>query len=188
MSKLVIFSAPSGSGKSTIIKELLRFPDLNFAFSISTTSRNPRGEEQNGVDYHFVSAEVFKKQIQENAFLEWEEVYKDTFYGTYKSEIERLTKLNKNILFDIDVFGGINIKKQFGEKALAIFVQPPSLEVLKERLEARNTDSAEKIAIRLAKASHEMEQSVHFDAIIVNDNLQKTIEKTLEIVHNFLKN
>lgn len=187
MAKLIIFSAPSGSGKTTIVHELLKQPDLNLSFSISTTSREPRGKEKDGVDYYFISVEEFKKRIENNEFLEWEEVYTDNFYGTYKSEIERLNTLGKNILFDIDVFGGINVKKLFGNQALSIFIQPPSIDELRRRLENRQTDSAEKIMMRLAKAQKEMEQAIHFDQIIINDNLQTAIKQTEKVIRDFLK-
>ncbi|WP_264845346.1 guanylate kinase [Capnocytophaga catalasegens] len=187
MNKLIIFSAPSGSGKTTIVRELLKCKDLNLSFSISTTSREPRGQEQNGIDYYFISVEAFKKQIENQEFLEWEEVYTKTFYGTSKKEIERLWQLRKNILLDIDVFGGINVKKQFGTKALSLFIQPPSIDILRQRLENRQTDSAEKIAIRLAKAQKEMEQAIHFDQIIVNDNLATAVAQTEKIIRNFLE-
>lgn len=187
MTKLIIFSAPSGSGKTTIVRELLKQPDLNLSFSVSTTSREPRGAEKNGVDYYFISVEEFKKRIENNEFLEWEEVYTNNFYGTYKSEIERLNTLGKNILFDIDVFGGINVKKLFGNQALSIFIQPPSIDELRRRLENRQTDSAEKIMMRLAKAQKEMEQAIHFDQIIINDNLQTAIKQTEKVIRDFLK-
>lgn len=187
MTKLIIFSAPSGSGKTTIVRELLKQPDLNLSFSVSTTSREPRGAEKNGVDYYFISVEEFKKHIENNEFLEWEEVYTNNFYGTYKSEIERLNTLGKNILFDIDVFGGINVKKLFGNQALSIFIQPPSIDELRRRLENRQTDSAEKIMMRLAKAQKEMEQAIHFDQIIINDNLQTAIKQTEKVIRDFLK-
>lgn len=187
MTKLIIFSAPSGSGKTTIVRELLKQPDLNLSFSISTTSREPRGKEKDGVDYYFISVEEFKKHIENNEFLEWEEVYTNNFYGTYKSEIERLNTLGKNILFDIDVFGGINVKKLFGNQALSIFIQPPSIDELRRRLENRQTDSAEKIMMRLAKAQKEMEQAIHFDQIIINDNLQTAIKQTEKVIRDFLK-
>lgn len=187
MTKLIIFSAPSGSGKTTIVRELLKQPDLNLSFSISTTSREPRGKEKDGVDYYFISVEEFKKRIENNEFLEWEEVYTNNFYGTYKSEIERLNTLGKNILFDIDVFGGINVKKLFGNQALSIFIQPPSIDELRRRLENRQTDSAEKIMMRLAKAQKEMEQAIHFDQIIINDNLQTAIKQTEKVIRDFLK-
>ena len=157
-SRIIIFSAPSGSGKSSIIKELLKEEDLNLAFSISTTSRIPRGKEQNGVEYYFISVDEFKEKIDKQAFIEWQEVYAGNFYGTYQSEIDRLSSLGKNIVFDLDVFGGINLKKIFGKQALSIFIQPPSLEELKKRLEKRNTETIEKIQIRIDKAKYELEQ------------------------------
>lgn len=188
MSKLIIFSAPSGSGKSTIVRELLKNEDFNLSFSISTTSRQPRGQEQNGVEYYFISVQEFKERIEKNDFLEWEEVYADTFYGTYRSEIQRLKSMNKNIIFDIDVFGGMNLKKQFGAEALSIFIQPPSLEELRRRLENRQTETAEKIEMRLAKAQEELAQAVHFDKVIVNDDLPTAISQTEAIIREFLKN
>ncbi|MDO4879947.1 MAG: guanylate kinase [Capnocytophaga sp.] len=185
--KLIIFSAPSGSGKTTIIRELLSLTDLNLGFSISTTSRTPRGKEQNGVDYYFISTEEFKTQIQQNLFLEWQEVYANNFYGTYKSEIERLGKEGKNVLFDIDVFGGINVKKQFGDRALSIFIQPPSVEELQKRLENRQTESPEKIQMRISKAEQEIKQASHFDVVIINDDLQKAVQEAEKIIRDFLK-
>ena len=170
-SRIIIFSAPSGSGKSSIIKELLKEEDLNLAFSISTTSRIPRGKEQNGVEYYFISVDEFKEKIDKQAFIEWQEVYAGNFYGTYQSEIDRLSSLGKNIVFDLDVFGGINLKKIFGKQALSIFIQPPSLEELKKRLEKRNTETIEKIQIRIDKAKYELEQSIYFDRLIINYDL-----------------
>ncbi|MEB3005818.1 guanylate kinase [Capnocytophaga sp. G2] len=185
-SKIIIFSAPSGSGKSTIIRELLKHPDLNLAFSISTTSRIPRGNEQHGVEYYFISVDDFKKKIEEKAFIEWQEVYAGNYYGTYQSEIDRLFSLGKNIIFDLDVFGGINLKKHFKEQALSIFVQPPSLEELKKRLEKRNTETIEKIEMRIAKAKYEMEQASHFDRLIINDDLSQSVNEALQMIRNFL--
>lgn len=188
MSKLIVFSAPSGSGKTSILREILeKSPDLNLSFSISTTSRLPRGAEQNGTDYYFISKEEFQQKIQQQAFLEWQEVYADNFYGTYKTEIDRLSNLGKNILFDIDVFGAINIKKQFGEKALLLFIQPPSIQELQNRLEKRNTESAEKIQMRIQKAQQEMEQVPFFDEVIVNDDFSVAVEQTEKIIRNFLE-
>ena len=185
-SRIIIFSAPSGSGKSSIIKELLKEEDLNLAFSISTTSRIPRGKEQNGVEYYFISVDEFKEKIDKQAFIEWQEVYAGNFYGTYQSEIDRLSSLGKNIVFDLDVFGGINLKKHFGDKALAIFLQPPSLEELKKRLEHRKTDTPEKIAMRIDKAAYEIEQAAYFDKIVVNDNLQVCVEEVAQLIRTFL--
>ncbi|WP_314204371.1 guanylate kinase [Capnocytophaga bilenii] len=186
MNKLIIFSAPSGSGKTTIVKHLLAIKPLNLAFSISATSRAPRGEEQHGKEYYFLSAETFKKRIADNDFLEWEEVYKDFYYGTLKEEVERLWAMGKNIVFDIDVAGGLRIKKQFPKQTLAIFIQPPSIAVLEERLRARNTESDEKIAMRLAKAEQELAAAHQFDVIIKNDGLQKALDEAERIVTEFI--
>ncbi|EKY07369.1 guanylate kinase [Capnocytophaga sp. oral taxon 332 str. F0381] len=186
MNKLIIFSAPSGSGKTTIVKHLLAIKPLNLAFSISATSRAPRGEEQHGKEYYFLSAETFKKRIADNDFLEWEEVYKDFYYGTLKEEVERLWSMGKNIVFDIDVAGGLRIKKQFPKQTLAIFIQPPSIAVLEERLRARNTESNEKIAMRLAKAEQELAAAHQFDVIIKNDGLQKALDEAERIVTEFI--
>lgn len=187
MGKVIIFSAPSGSGKTTLVRELLKRNEFDFGFSISTTSRAPRGEEQHGKEYYFISASEFKEKIANGDFLEWEEVYADHFYGTTKAEITRLQSAGKVILFDIDVFGGINVKKYFQEKALSLFIQPPSIAILRHRLEARNTDSPEKIAMRLEKASQEIEQAQHFDKIIINDDLETAVQELLAIVRDFLK-
>ena len=186
-SRIIIFSAPSGSGKSSIIKELLKEEDLNLAFSISTTSRIPRGKEQNGVEYYFISVDEFKEKIDKQAFIEWQEVYTGNFYGTYQSEIDRLSSLGKNIVFDLDVFGGINLKKIFGKQALSIFIQPPSLEELKKRLEKRNTETIEKIQIRIDKAKYELEQSIYFDRLIINDDLSESVKEASQMIRNFLK-
>lgn len=186
-SRIIIFSAPSGSGKSSIIKELLKEEDLNLAFSISTTSRIPRGKEQNGVEYYFISVDEFKEKIDKQAFIEWQEVYVGNFYGTYQSEIDRLSSLGKNIVFDLDVFGGINLKKIFGKQALSIFIQPPSLEELKKRLEKRNTETIEKIQIRIDKAKYELEQSVYFDRLIINEDLSESVKEASQMIRNFLK-
>lgn len=186
-SRIIIFSAPSGSGKSSIIKELLKEEDLNLAFSISTTSRIPRGKEQNGVEYYFISVDEFKEKIDKQAFIEWQEVYVGNFYGTYQSEIDRLSSLGKNIVFDLDVFGGINLKKIFGKQALSIFIQPPSLEELKKRLEKRNTETIEKIQIRIDKAKYELEQSIYFDRLIINEDLSESVKEVSQMIRNFLK-
>lgn len=186
-SRIIIFSAPSGSGKSSIIKELLKEEDLNLAFSISTTSRIPRGKEQNGVEYYFISVDEFKEKIDKQAFIEWQEVYAGNFYGTYQSEIDRLSSLRKNIVFDLDVFGGINLKKIFGKQALSIFIQPPSLEELKKRLEKRNTETIEKIQIRIDKAKYELEQSIYFDRLIINEDLSESVKEASQMIRNFLK-
>ena len=186
-SRIIIFSAPSGSGKSSIIKELLKEEDLNLAFSISTTSRIPRGKEQNGVEYYFISVDEFKEKIDKQAFIEWQEVYVGNFYGTYQSEIDRLSSLGKNIVFDLDVFGGINLKKIFGKQALSIFIQPPSLEELKKRLEKRNKETIEKIQIRIDKAKYELEQSIYFDRLIINEDLSESVKEASQMIRNFLK-
>ena len=184
--KLVVFSAPSGSGKSTIVNYLLG-QNLGLEFSISATSRQPRGTEQHGVEYYFLSPEKFREKIAEDAFVEYEEVYTDRFYGTLKSEVQRISDKGNTVIFDIDVKGGVNIKKLYGEKALTIFIQPPSVEELKRRLEGRGTDSAETIQQRVDKAAYEMTFSKDFDVIIVNDDLEKAKAEALEVVNNFLK-
>ncbi|MGB1183777.1 MAG: guanylate kinase [Schleiferiaceae bacterium] len=184
--KLVIFSAPSGAGKSTLVHYLLpKFKELSF--SISATSRAPRGEEKHGQDYYFLSAEDFQKRAQNEEFLEWEEVYAGTYYGTLKSEVQRLWDEGKTVVFDIDVVGGLNLKKIFGPQALAMFVQAPSIQVLEQRLRGRGTDSEEKIAERLAKASTEMERALEFDAIIINDELERAKAEASETLENFLR-
>ncbi|CAI8422600.1 MAG: Guanylate kinase [Cryomorphaceae bacterium] len=184
--KLVIFSAPSGAGKSTLVHYLLpKFKELSF--SISATSRAPRGEEKHGQDYYFLSAEDFQKRAQNEEFLEWEEVYAGTYYGTLKSEVQRLWDEGKTVVFDIDVVGGLNLKKIFGPQALAMFVQAPSIQVLEQRLRGRGTDSEEKIAERLAKASTEMERAPEFDAIIINDELERAKAEASETLENFLR-
>ncbi len=184
--KLIIFSAPSGSGKSSIIHYLLE-QGLPLQFSISATSRASRGQEQNGKDYYFFTPEEFRSHIETGDFLEYEEVYKDKFYGTLKSEVERITKAGKNVIFDVDVVGGCNIKKQYGDRALSIFIQPPSINELRERLEKRATDTPEVIESRLAKAEYELSFSSKFDTIIVNDDLSKAQAEALRIVNDFIK-
>lgn len=183
--KLIIFSAPSGSGKSTIINHLLSC-NLNLAFSISATSRPPRGEEQNGVEYFFLSPEEFKQRIANNEFLEYEEVYENRFYGTLKSQVEKQLSAGQNIVFDVDVVGGCNIKKFYGKRALSIFIQPPSIEELRKRLIGRGTDTLDVIESRVSKAAYELEFATQFDEIIVNDNLEQAKNKTLQLVRNFL--
>ena len=178
--KLIIFSAPSGSGKSTIINYLLQ-QNLNLAFSISATSRAPRGNERNGVEYYFMSPEEFKTKISNNEFLEYEEVYADKFYGTLKCEVERLVAEGKNVVFDVDVVGGINIKKFYGDRALSIFIQPPSVEVLRQRL----TDAPDVIECRLNKAEYELSFASQFDIVIVNDNLEDAQKQALQAIQNF---
>ena len=183
--KLIIFSAPSGSGKSTIIN-YLHSCNINLAFSISATSRPPRGEEQNGVEYFFLSPEEFKQRIANNEFLEYEEVYENRFYGTLKSQVEKQLSDGQNIVFDVDVVGGCNIKKYYGKRALSIFIQPPSIEELRKRLIGRGTDALDVIESRVAKATYELEFAAQFDEVIVNDNLEQAKEKTLQLVRNFL--
>lgn len=187
MTKVIIVSAPSGSGKSTIVNEVLKDPSFNLSFSISTTSRPARGAEKNGVEYYFISKETFKEQITQNKFIEWEEVYEGSFYGTYKSEVERLSAEGKHIIFDIDVKGAKNLKQYFGQNALSIFIKPPSLEILEQRLIARGTDSLEKIKTRLQRASFEMTQAEFFDKVITNDDLQMAMNEFKQDVLDFLK-
>lgn len=170
--KLIIFSAPSGSGKSTIINYLLT-QNLNLAFSISATSRAPRGTEQNGVEYFFLTPEEFKQRIANDEFLEYEEVYKDRFYGTLKAQVEKQLAAGQNVIFDVDVVGGCNIKKFYGDRALSVFIQPPSLEELRKRLTGRGTDAPEVIENRLAKATFELSYAPKFDVVIVNDDWKK---------------
>ena len=185
MAKLIIFSAPSGSGKSTIINYLLK-QNLNLAFSISATSRPPRGTEQHGVEYFFLSPEEFRQRIANDEFLEYEEVYEDRFYGTLKAQVERQLEAGQNVVFDVDVVGGCNIKQFYGERALSIFIQPPSIETLRQRLEGRGTDTPEVIEDRLAKASYELTFAPKFDKVIVNDDLEKAQAETLEVLKEFL--
>ena len=185
---LLIVSAPSGSGKSTIVQWLMReHPELRLAFSISATSRPPRGTEQHGVEYFFLSPEEFRQKIQEDAFLEYEEVYEDRFYGTLKEQVERQLAAGQSVVFDVDVKGGLRIKEFYGERAMSLFIQPPSVEELRRRLEGRGTDSPEQIEERLAKAEYEMSFAPRFDHIVVNDNLDDAKAKTLRLVSNFLK-
>ena len=183
--KLVIFSAPSGSGKSTIIQSLLN-RDLNLSFSISATSSAPRGTEKNGVEYYFISPEEFRQRIANGEFLEYEEVYAGKFYGTLKSEVERILDSGRNVIFDVDVVGGLNIKKYYGDQALALFIQPPSIEELEKRLKHRATDAPEVIASRVAKAEYELSFAPRFDHIIVNDILEKAQEEAYQTIRQFL--
>lgn len=183
--KLIIFSAPSGSGKSTIIQSLLN-RDLNLSFSISATSRAPRGTEKNGVEYYFISPEEFRQRIANGEFLEYEEVYAGKYYGTLKSEVERILNSGRNVIFDVDVVGGLNIKKYYGDQALALFIQPPSIEELKRRLNHRATDAPEVIASRIAKAEYELSFAPKFDCIIVNDILEKAQEEAYQTIRQFL--
>lgn len=183
--KLIVFSAPSGSGKTTIVRHLLAQKDLNLEFSISATSRNPRGEEINGKDYYFISLEDFKQHIKAEDFLEWEEVYRDNFYGTLKSEVERIWAEGKNVIFDIDVAGGLRIKKKFPEETLAVFVKPPSIDELKIRLKKRSTETEDKINMRIAKASVELATAPQFDVIIKNYDLDTAKEEAYQLVKKF---
>lgn len=185
--KLIVFSAPSGSGKTTIVRHLLKDDNLNLAFSISATSREKRGTEEHGKDYYFLSLKDFKQHIKDDNFLEWEEVYRDNFYGTLKSEVERLWALGKNVIFDIDVSGGLRIKRKFPEQTLAVFVKPPSIDELKIRLKKRKTESEDKINMRIAKASAELATAPLFDVIIENDNLDKALAEAENLVGTFVK-
>lgn len=185
--KLIIFSAPSGSGKSTIINYLLK-QNLNLAFSISATSRPPRGTEQNGVEYFFLSPDEFKQRIANNEFLEYEEVYENRFYGTLKSQVEKQLADGQNVVFDVDVVGGCNIKKFYGDRALSVFIQPPSVEELRRRLNGRGTDTPEVIESRIAKAEYELSFAPKFDVVITNDNLEQAQKETLEVIRQFLNN
>ena len=184
--KLIVFSAPSGSGKTTIVKHLLKQPELNLEFSISATSRDKRGEEINGKDYYFLSAKEFISKIKKDEFLEWEEVYRDNFYGTLKTEVERIWALGKHVIFDIDVSGGLRIKRKFPEQTLAIFVKPPSIDELKIRLKKRKTESDDKINMRVAKASAELATAPLFDVIIENDSLDKALDEAYTLVNDFV--
>lgn len=183
--KMIIFSAPSGSGKTTIVKWLLA-EGLPMEFSVSATSRQPRVGEVNGKDYYFLTAEEFRKKIELNEFIEWEEVYTDKFYGTFKSEITRIWNNGKHVIFDVDVLGGLNLKKIFGEKALSLFVMPPSVQELEKRLRSRNTDAEEIIKQRVDKAVYEMSFAPQFDKTVVNDNLETAKMEAYNIIQNFL--
>ncbi len=185
--KLIVFSAPSGSGKTTIVKHLLSETDLPLDFSISAASREPRQGEAHGKDYYFLSVDNFRAKVDENAFLEWEEVYKDNFYGTLKSEITRIWAEGKHVIFDIDVVGGLSIKKQFPEETLAIFVQPPSIEEMERRLRGRATETEEKIKMRVAKAAQEMDFAKKFDAVLINDDLAEAKINAYQLISGFLK-
>lgn len=187
MNKLIIFSAPSGSGKSTIVQWLMQeHPELRLYFSISATSRAPRGTERHGVEYFFLTPEEFRQRIADDEFLEYEEVYQDRFYGTLKSQVERQLEAGQNVVFDVDVKGGINIKHFYGQRAMSIFIQPPSVEELRRRLQLRGTDTPEAIENRLAKAEYELTFAPQFDHVVVNDNLDEAKAETLRIVSSFL--
>jgi guanylate kinase len=183
--KLIIFSAPSGAGKTTIVKHLLQ-QNLNLEFSISATSRGIRHTETNGKDYYFLSSEEFRKKIENDEFLEWEEVYAGTYYGTLKSEVERIRNNGKHVIFDVDVVGGSNIKKYYGNEALAIFIQPPSVEELRNRLVCRSTDAPEVIEKRVAKAEYELTFADKFDVIIVNHELEKAQQQAETVIREFI--
>ena len=185
MNKLIIFSAPSGSGKSTIINYLLTQP-LHLAFSISATSRAPRGSERDGVEYFFLTPDEFRRRIEAGEFLEYEEVYKDRFYGTLKSQVEKQLADGQNVIFDVDVVGGCNIKQFYGDRALSVFIQPPSIEELRHRLEGRSTDAPEVIESRLAKAAYELTFAPKFDRVIINDDLEKAKAEALQVISDFL--
>ena len=186
MAKLIIFSAPSGSGKSTIINYLLT-QNLNLAFSISATSRPPRGTERDGVEYFFLTPEEFRRRIADDEFLEYEEVYHDRFYGTLKAQVEKQLADGQNVVFDVDVVGGCNIKKFYGDRALSVFIQPPSVEELRRRLVGRGTDTPEVIEDRVAKAQDELSFAPKFDKVIVNDDLEKAKAEALEVITQFLQ-
>ena len=183
--KLIIFSAPSGAGKTTIVKHLLQC-NFNLEFSVSATSRPMRHTETHGKDYYFLSPEEFKQKIDNNEFLEWEEVYEGTYYGTLKSEVERIRQNGNNVIFDVDVVGGTNIKRYYGPQALAVFVQPPSVDELRKRLTNRSTDSTEVIEKRVQKAEYELSFASQFDVIIVNDQLNDALAKAEQVLKNFL--
>ena len=185
--ELIIFSAPSGSGKSTIVNWLMQeHPELQLYFSISCTSRAPRGTEQDGVEYFFLTPDEFRTKIQNGEFLEYEEVYHDRFYGTLKAQVERQREAGQNVVFDVDVKGGVNIKKHYGDEALSLFIQPPSVEELRRRLTGRGTDTPEAIEERLAKAEYELTFASQFDRIIVNDDLETAKQEALQIINDFL--
>lgn len=185
--KLIIFSAPSGSGKSTIINFLMEHTELNMHFSISATSRQPRGQEKHGVEYYFLSPEEFRNKIANDEFLEYEEVYKDRFYGTLKSEVENQLCRGENVVFDVDVHGGCNIKQHYGDEAMSVFIQPPSVEELRKRLEGRGTDAPEVIDQRIARAEYELSFATKFDKIIVNDNLETAKSEALAVIKDFVE-
>ncbi len=185
--KLVIISAPSGAGKTTIVRHLLG-SGLNLAFSVSATTRQPRGNEEDGKDYFFLPVDEFRELIARDAFVEWEEVYKDLFYGTLRSEIEKIWSRGQDVIFDVDVKGGLNLKKIFGKKSIALFIMPPDITELRKRLRIRATDSPGKISMRVAKAHEELKMANQFDEIIINENLEKAEQDAVRIISAFLAN
>jgi guanylate kinase len=187
LGKLIIFSAPSGSGKTTLVRHLLSKPELKLAFSVSATSRPKRAAEEDGRDYYFLSPDEFRRRISEGDFLEWEAVYEDQYYGTLKSEVDRIHAEGKTVIFDVDVVGGLNIKKQFGSNALAIFVQPPSVKALEQRLQKRATESEESLTKRIAKAEHELTFANKFDMVVVNDDLETAKADAYRSVADFVR-
>lgn len=185
--KIIILSAPSGTGKSTIIGKLMKLPELRLGFSISATSRKPRGQEVHGKDYFFLTEKEFQEKIDNGEFVEWEEVYAGTRYGTLESEVRRVTESGHNLIMDVDVKGALNIKKRFGAGALSVFVMPPDIETLEKRLRSRGTDSEETILHRLAKAKYEMGFSEEFDTVVVNDSLPRAVEEMKRIITGFMR-
>ncbi len=183
--RCIIFSAPSGAGKTTLVRHILKVRG-DLAFSVSATSRNPRGQEQEGIDYYYMTPEAFRTQIDADAFVEWEEVYHDQYYGTLKSEILRIWGNQQHVVFDVDVEGGVSLKRVFGDRALSVFVQPPSLEVLESRLRSRGTESEANIAKRMAKAERELTYADHFDHILVNDDLERAKQEVVDLVERYL--
>ena len=184
---LIIFGAPSGSGKSTIINYLMSKPELNLAFSVSATSRPPRGDEQHGVEYFFLTPDEFRAHIDAGDFLEYEEVYNDRYYGTLRSQVEAQLAQGQNVVLDLDVNGGLRIKKMYGERAFSLFIQPPSVQVLRQRLEGRGTDAPEVIDERIARAEYELSMAPHYDCIVVNDKLDKAKAEALAAIREFLQ-
>lgn len=186
MSKLVIISAPSGSGKTTIVNNIINNPEYKLSFSVSATSRSPRDYEINGEHYYFLSVDTFKEKIKNNEFVEWQEVYPNQFYGTLKNEITRVFSQNKNIIFDVDVLGALNIKKEFPDNSVTIFIQPPSVEELRKRLENRGSETPESMQKRIDKAIFELSFSPKFDFVVINDILEDAVNNTAKILNNFL--